>query len=158
MRKLILCILLLPIAMAAQEITVKGTVLEEESNQPLPGVSVLIKGTATGTITDFDGNFELKAKKNDILVLSYVGMTTQEITVTSQPLNIMMQANVSELDAVVISVGYFDVSKKDLSGAIVQIKDEQLERNRTNSVEQMLQGQVAGVVVNESQFEEQIQC
>jgi TonB-linked SusC/RagA family outer membrane protein len=141
---------MLPIALAAQEITVKGIVLEEESNQPLPGVTVLIKGTSNGAVTNFDGEYEIIANTGDLLVFSYVGMETQEVAATSQVLNILMQPNVSQLDEVVINVGYFDVSKKDLSGAIVQIKDEQLEKSRTNSVEQMLQGQVAGVVVNES--------
>lgn len=145
-----LFILLLPTVLAAQEITVKGTVLEEESNEPLPGVSVLVKGTAKGTVTDFDGVFELTANKGEILVFSYVGMQTQEVPAISQTLNIVMQTNVSELDAVVINVGYFDVNKKDLSGSIVQVKAEQLEKNRTTSIEQMLQGQVAGVVVSES--------
>ena len=150
MRKIILIIFLLPISLMAQVITIKGTVQEEDSKQPLPGVSVLIKGTSKGTVTDFDGNFELEAKKGDKLVFSYIGMKTQEVTVNSQLINITMQTDISKLDEVVVSVGYFDVAKKDLSGSIAQVNNEQLEKSRSSSIEQMLQGQVAGVVVNEN--------
>jgi len=150
MRKFILFILLLPISLVAQEITIKGTVVEKETMQPLPGASVLIKGTSKGTVTDFDGNFELAAKKDDKLVFSYVGMKTIELVVTSPTMQVLLESDVSQLDEIVINVGYFDVSKKDLSGSISQVTTEQLERNRTNTIEQMLQGQVAGVVINES--------
>jgi TonB-dependent starch-binding outer membrane protein SusC len=150
MRKLILFILLLPLSLVAQEITVKGAVLEKESMQPLPGTSVIIKGTSKGAVTDFDGNFELQAKKGDVLVLSYIGMKTTELVVSSATVQVLLESDISQLDEVVVSVGYFDVSKKDLSGSISQVNSEELEKNRTNSIEQMLQGQVAGVVVNES--------
>ncbi|HEY5687831.1 MAG TPA: TonB-dependent receptor [Yeosuana sp.] len=150
MRNLILFILFFPITLLAQQITVKGNVLEEESKQPLPGVSVLIKNTNQGAVTDFDGNFQLNAKKGDILIFSFIGMKTKEIPVSSAAVQIYMQSDISQLDEVVVSVGYFDVNKKDLSGSIVQVNNEQLEKNRTNSIEQMLQGQVAGVVVSES--------
>lgn len=150
MKKILLLILLLPITIMAQQVAVKGTVLDEETKQSLPGVSILIKNTTKGTLTDIDGNFQLNAKKGDILVFSYTGMKTKQITVSETNLKIYLQNDVSELDEVVVSAGYFDINKKDLSGSITQVKSEQLEKNRTTSIEKMLQGQVAGVVVSES--------
>ena len=77
-------------------------------------------------------------------------MKTQEVFVISSPLSIIMVPDIDQLDEVTISVGYFDVSKKDLSGSITQIGKEELEKNRSNSIESLLQGQAAGVVINES--------
>lgn len=150
MKKIFLFILLLPLVQTAQEITVKGTVLDEESKQPLPGVTILLKGTEKGTITDFDGNFEIEAKMGDELAFSYLGMKTKNLLVTSSTLEVFLEADISQLDEVVVSVGYFDVNKKDLSGAITQVKAETLEKQRTQTVEQLLQGQVSGVIVTEN--------
>lgn len=150
MRKILLLFLMLPITIMAQQIAVKGTVLDEETKQSLPGVSVLIKNTSKGTLTDIDGNFQINAKKGDVLVFSFTGMKTKQLTVSETNLKIYLQNDVSQLDEVVVSAGYFDISKKDLSGSITQVKSEQLEKNRTTSIEKMLQGQVAGVVVSES--------
>ncbi|MEJ2113261.1 MAG: carboxypeptidase-like regulatory domain-containing protein, partial [Flavobacteriaceae bacterium] len=74
MTKLFLFIFLLPLGLVGQEITITGTVLDEESQQPLPGASVLVKGTTTGAVTDFDGNFEIQTNIGSTLVFSYVGM------------------------------------------------------------------------------------
>jgi TonB-linked SusC/RagA family outer membrane protein len=150
MRKILLLLLLLPLTIMAQQVSVKGTVLEEQTKQSLPGVSIVIKNTSKGTLTDIDGNFQLNAKKGDILVFSYTGMETKQIAVSETNLKIYMQSEVSKLDEVVISAGYFDINKKDLSGSITQVTSQQLEKNRTTSIEKMLQGQVAGVVVSES--------
>lgn len=150
MRKILLLFLMLPITIMAQQIAVKGTVLVEETKQSLPGVSVLIKNTTKGTLTDIDGNFQINAKKGDVLVFSFTGMKTKQLTVSETNLKIYLQNDVSQLDEVVVSTGYFDISKKDLSGSITQVTSKQLEKNRTTSIEKMLQGQVAGVVVSES--------
>ena len=150
MRKIILFLLLLPFSIAAQDFVVKGTVLEKETKQPIPGASVSLKGTPKGAITDFDGKFEIMAKKGDKLVVSFIGVKTTEIVVSSSKVEVFLEQDISQLDEVIINTGYFDVSKKDLSGAITQVKSEQLEKNRTTSIEKMLQGQVAGVVVSES--------
>ena len=142
--------LFLPICMVAQEIKLKGNVVEEDTNEPLPGVTVYVKGASKGTTTDFEGNFEILTKIGDTLIISYLGMKTQEVFVISSPLSIIMVPDIDQLDEVTISVGYFDVSKKDLSGSITQIGKEELEKNRSNSIESLLQGQAAGVVINES--------
>lgn len=150
MQKLILLLLLLPFTLVAQEIVVKGTVLEKSTDQPIIGASVFIKNTSRGTVTDIEGKFELALKSGEILVFSYIGLKTLEIIPTSPVLQVYLEPDILQIEEVVISAGYFDVSKKELSGSIVQVKSEQLEKNRTNSIEQMLQGQIAGVVVSES--------
>jgi TonB-linked SusC/RagA family outer membrane protein len=150
MRKLILLLLLLPFTLVAQQIIVKGTVLENNTQLPVIGASVFIKNTSKGTVTDLDGKFEIASKNGEVLVVSYIGLKTTEFIVNSPIVQVLLEQDVSQIEEVVISAGYFDVSKKELSGSIVQVKAEQLEKNRTNSIEQMLQGQVAGVVVSES--------
>ncbi len=82
----------------AQEVT--GTVLDD-SSQPLPGVSIVIKGTSTGTTSDFDGNFSISASDGDVLVFSYIGFDTQEVTVSGSTVNVTMQAGVA-LDEIVL--------------------------------------------------------
>lgn len=149
-KKLFLICMLLPSFVIAQQITLKGNVIDDDSNESLPGVTLLIKGTSLGTSTDFDGSFTISSKVGDTLVVSFLGMKTQEIVVLSSPISIKMMEDVNLLNEVIVSVGYFDVSKKDLSGSIVQINEDQLEKNRTNSIENLIQGQVSGVVVNES--------
>jgi TonB-dependent starch-binding outer membrane protein SusC len=150
MNKTILFLLLFPMLVLAQGISLEGNVVDTDSNDPLPGATVFVKGTSNGTTTNFDGNFELNALVGDTLVISYLSMKTQELVVLSSPLSIRMEPDVNQLEEVSVSVGYFDVSKKDLSGSIAQIDAKQLEKNRTNSIESLLQGQAAGVVVTES--------
>ena len=151
MRTFILFFLVLPVfVLAQQQVVVKGTVLDEENKQPLPGASVLEKGTSNGVVTDFDGIFEINTTLGATLSISYVGLKTQEIVVESETVQVYLQTNLDQLDEVVVSVGYFDVSKKDLSGSISQVTTEKLEQNRTSSVEQLLQGQVSGVVISDT--------
>ncbi|MFH4967542.1 TonB-dependent receptor [Gaetbulibacter sp. M240] len=150
MKNILLFLLLWPLTFLGQEITVKGTVMDEELKQPLPGVSVVLQGTNNGAVTDFDGKFEIEAKKGDQLVFSYIGMKTQVVIIQNAIMEVYLQADVAQLDEVVVSVGYFDVNKKDLSGSITQVKSETLEKQRAQSVEKLLQGQVAGVTVTEN--------
>ena len=141
---------LIPIILLSQEITLNGKIVDDNTDMPLPSASIRIKNTSKGYVTDFDGNFEIYAKLGDTLVFSYMGMESKELIALKSPISVRLQPTINALDEVTVSVGYFDVSKKDLSGSIVQIDSEQLEKNRNNSIESLLQGQVAGVVVNES--------
>ena len=134
----------------AQTIEGFGKVIDKETNSPLPGATIIVKDTSTGVTSDFDGNFKIKSLLGDILVVSYIGYNSIEVVVVESEMIILMEPNLDQLEEVTISVGYFDVSKKDLSGSISQIKTEQLEKNRGSSLEKLLQGQVAGVVINES--------
>jgi len=129
----------------AQERTISGTVSDDTG--PLPGVSIIIKGTTTGTETDFDGNYAIKAKTGDILVFSFVGMTTQEKAVgTSNSINVLLEAD-NILEEVVV-VGYGSKSRKLSTSAVSTISTEKIEAFvPSTSLDNMLQGQAAGVQV-----------
>ena len=141
---------LIPIISLSQEMILNGKIVDDNTDMPLPSASIRIKNTSKGYVTDFDGNFEIYAKLGDTLVFSYMGMESKELIALKSPISVRLKPTINALDEVTVSVGYFDVSKKDLSGSIVQIDSEQLEKNRNKSIESLLQGQVAGVVVNES--------
>ena len=145
-----LLLFLLPFLVFSQEISVKGKVYDKESKETLLGVSILVKGTKIGTYTDFEGNFEIKTTKDKVLTFSFIGMKSVELKASENFMTVNLESDLNQLEEVVVSVGYFDVNKKDLSGSISQIKTKDLEQVRTNTVEQLIQGQVAGVVVTNS--------
>ncbi|WP_308991075.1 TonB-dependent receptor [Mariniflexile litorale] len=125
---------------------VKGTV-SDEAGLPLPGVSVIIKNTSTGTATDFDGNYTINASSNAILVFSYLGYKTQEISVNGgSTVNVKLAEDTSELDEVVV-VGYGSVKKSDLTGSVASISASELNSSPITSMEQGLQGRIAGVQI-----------
>ena len=134
----------------SQDLNLKGVVLEKDTNLPLPGATVEIIGKELGVVTDFDGNFEITISIGDKIKVSYIGKKTVELNISSSPISIYMEEEANELDEVTVSVGFFDISKKDLSGSITQVNSEQLEKNRSGSVESILQGQISGLVVSES--------
>jgi TonB-linked SusC/RagA family outer membrane protein len=134
----------------SQDLNLKGTVLEKDTDIVLPGATVQIVGKDTGVVTDFDGNFEIIVSIGDKIKISYIGKKTIELSALSSPISVYLESQDNELDEVTVSVGYFDISKKDLSGSIAQITSAQLEKNRSGSVESILQGQVSGLVVSES--------
>jgi len=121
----------------------------DNNNMPLPGVSVVIKGTTAGTITDFDGNYNLNTELSDstVLVFSYVGFKTQEILVDGQSvINVLMEEDKSMLDEVVV-IGYGTQKKSVVTGAISGVKQTELEDLPITRVEQTLQGRVSGVTI-----------
>lgn len=120
----------------------------DSSGQPLPGVSIAIKGTATGTISDFEGNFTLKNVPLDAsLLFSFVGMKQQELPVASQKnFNIEMVEDAIGLEEVV-AVGYGTMKKTDLTGAVSSVKGEMLQKNSVPTLDQALGGKLAGVYV-----------
>src|SRR5690606_35370009 len=137
----------IPWSAAAQTGKVSGTVTDER-NDPLPGVSVVIKGTTKGTATDADGRFSLEYQNtDDILVFSFVGYQSQEIRVGSQSvINIALAEDISTLQEVVV-IGYGEVKKSDLTGALSTVKGDNLNRTPSVSVDQLLQGKAAGLQV-----------
>ncbi|WP_150452397.1 SusC/RagA family TonB-linked outer membrane protein [Arenibacter lacus] len=132
---------------AQDNITVRGEVTDTD-NQPLPGASVIVKGTTTGTQTDFDGNFVLgNVPGNGTLVFSYLGFTTVEIPVNNQSsFNIQLEEDAQALDEVVV-VGYGEMRVKDLTSAITTVKSEELAATPTGQAMQALQGKVAGLQI-----------
>ena len=123
---------------------VSGTVMSETNGEPLIGVSVMIKGTTMGTITDVNGAFSLQVKTGEILKFSYVGFSTQEVKVSSAHLTIRLIENSNSLDELVV-VGYGVQKKKLVTGATVSVKGEDLQKLSTTNAMQALQGQTAGV-------------
>lgn len=128
----------------AQEKTVTGNV-KEASGLPIPGVSVLIKGSTMGTQTDFDGNFSLRSKVGDKLVFSFLGMKNSEITVDSRAsYNVVLKEDAAQLDEVVV-IGYGSQKKSDLTGAISSVSGDQLATVPAMTAAQALQGRAAGL-------------
>jgi iron complex outermembrane receptor protein len=141
-----LFLLLMPILCFGQS-SVKGTVSEEDSGLPLPGVNVLIKGTGTGTTTDFDGNYQISAKSGDVLIFSYLGFSAQEISFNGEStLNVQLVEDASALDEVVL-IGYGSVKKDDLTGAADLITSEDFNQGPLVSAQQLISGKIAGVSV-----------
>ncbi len=145
------CLLILFLVFAAMSAwtqqTVSGTVIDAQ-NVPVPGVSVVIKGTAIGTITDVDGNFSIQANPDDILVCSFIGMESQEISVGNQTiLYITMRSALFDLEEVVV-MGYGVQKKKLSTGATVQVKGDDIQRMNTTSALQAIQGQTPGVTIS----------
>ncbi len=129
---------------AQNEIT--GTITDN-SGVSIPGITVLIKGTTTGTTTDFDGKFAINAKPSDVLVVSYVGYITKEITVGSNKnLRIALEQDVATLDEVIV-IGYGTSTKKNLVSAVASINAETIQNQPIARVDQTLQGRAAGVEV-----------
>ncbi|WP_345193553.1 TonB-dependent receptor [Algibacter agarivorans] len=146
----ILCCYFLTHSIWAQQ-TIQGTV-NDANNVPLPGASVIIKGTTTGSQTDFDGHFTLESNINDILVISYLGYVTQEIPVTSATnYTIVLEEDLNTLDEVVV-VGYGTAKKRDLAGSIVKVEGDVVADKPNANPVASLQGKVAGLsVVNSGQ-------
>ncbi len=130
----------------AQDKKVTGTVIDADG-EPLIGVSVLQQGTTNGTITDFDGNFELSVPQGATVIFSYIGYTPQEVVIGSQSvLNIRMNEDTQALDEVVV-IGYGIQKKSSVTGAISQVKSEDMMNRTITRPEQALQGKTAGVQI-----------
>lgn len=134
---------------SAQQLTVSGTVTSQDDGSPLPGVNILVKGKATGTITDLDGNYSLSVpSQDDILVFSLVGFVTEEIPVAGQNvINLNLVYDIFQLEELVV-VGYGSQKKKDISGAVSTINTGQIENAPTYSFDGALQGLSSGVNIS----------
>jgi len=142
-------LLFLAFTSQAQNLTVKGTVTNASDGAPIPGVSVVLKGTATGTITNIDGFYQQKANEGDVLVFSFVGMEAQELIVTGSELNVVMSEDATDLGEVVV-IGYGSVKKSDLTGSVVGVDVKQMETKNVTSLNEGLQGLAAGVQVQKT--------
>ena len=128
-----------------QSVTIKGNVTDA-AGEPLIGVSVLVKGTTNGTITDFDGNFSLSAQKGDILEISYIGYATQSVTITNnQPLKIVLKEDTKVLDEVVVTALGIKREQKALSYNVQQVKNDAFNTVKEANFMSALVGKVAGV-------------
>ena len=130
---------------AFADIRVSGKVIDADGAEPLIGVSILVKGTTTGTVTDFDGNFELTVPDKSTLQISYIGYKTIELRAVEK-MSIIMEADAIGLQEVV-SLGYSAVKKAELSSAVVTVDAETLTDVTSSDIGNMLQGKVAGLTV-----------
>ncbi len=146
---LVVILFTLQLSAYAQEITVSG-IVTDESGEPIPGVSISIKNTYTGTITDIDGKYSLSLANKDVtLVYSFIGFSTKEIAVGGQSsINVTLEQDVIGLDEV-ITVGYGVQKKATLSGAVGSITSEKLTQRPVANTTELLQGQVAGLVTRQ---------
>ena len=138
---------LLTLSGFAQGIKVTGVITEASTKDPLPGVTIQVKGTTNGTISNIDGQYTIQAKANDILVFSTIGMKTVERKVISnEPVNVVMAEDNVQLDQVVV-IGYGTVKKSHLSGAVSSVGAKDLKGDIATTAATALQGKIAGVSV-----------
>jgi iron complex outermembrane receptor protein len=130
----------------AQQLTVSG-IVKDGTGEPVIGANVLVKGTTNGTITDFDGNFRLEAKKGDIISVSFIGYQSQEQPAAANMVFVLKDD--TELLEEVVVIGYGQAKKNDLTGSVTAIKPDEMNKGLTTSAQDMMQGKIAGVnVVN----------
>lgn len=140
------------LASNAQKNTVTGLVTDK-NNEPLLGVNVLVKGTNKAGMTDFDGMYSIQAKKGQVIEFSLIGFKTLKVNVYgNNTMNVSLEEDATELDEVIV-VGYGTQKKKEVTGAVVKVDAEVLEKTTTSDIGTALQGQIAGVNVTASSGE-----
>ncbi|WP_294453200.1 TonB-dependent receptor [uncultured Bacteroides sp.] len=145
---LLLCLvgMLMTVQGFAQSITVNG-VVKDKTGEPVIGANVVVKGTTNGTITDFDGVFTLQANKGDVIVISFIGYQPQELQAAEQ-INVILQDDTQLLEDVVV-IGYGTVKKSDLSGSVVAIKAEEMNKGAVTSPQELMMGKVPGLSISQ---------
>ncbi len=139
---LVLLLVLVAQITFAQERVVSG-IVSDNTGMPLPGVSVLVKGTKSGTQTDFDGKFSIKATSSQVLVISFIGMKTEEVSASSTKITVKMQDDSQKLEEVVVAYG--SQSKASLTGSTSVISGKQIENLTFSNAAQGLEGLAAGL-------------
>ena len=133
---------------AMAQITVRGTVISSDDNMPLPGVSIVVEGTARGTVTDVNGIYSIESESDATLVFSFIGFDNVRVPVNGRgQINLSMEPEVSLLDEIVV-MGYSTQSKSELSSAVVTLDGEKIRGVTTSDIGTMLQGKAAGVQVS----------
>lgn len=132
----------------AQNVTITGTVTDV-NQEPLIGVNVVVKGSATGAITDFDGNFSLSGEKGSTLIFSYIGMLTQEVVYKGSPMRVVLKDDSKALEEVVV-IGYQTVKKSDLTGAVAVVDTKEMKKSAAGTLVSQMQGLATGVNVRSS--------
>ena len=130
----------------AQEISVSGTIIDNKTNEPLPGVSILIKGSNKGVSSEFDGTYSIRAKTGDILIFSYLGYNTKEIKVSSNKIDVKLEESSESLDEIVL-IGYGSSKKKDLTGSVTRITEKDFQQGFVTNAEQLIANRIPGVQI-----------
>lgn len=146
---ILLCFFVLPVM--AQNVVVSGKVTDSKDGSPLPGVSILAKGSSSGTVTDANGTFKLSVPPSvTTLTVSYIGYNPKEVAVTGSPLNIRLDASSTALsEVVVVSVGYGSQRKKDLTGAVENLSAKNFNQGAIINPVDQLSGKVAGLTITQ---------
>lgn len=146
-RYLFLLLSFFTLSLYAQQVKLTGNVTSASDKEPMIGVTIMVKGTPTGTVTDFDGNYSLEVPSNSTIVFSMIGYKTQEIKVNSRThINVALAEDVEALDEVVV-IGYGAVKRSDLTSSISTVKGEDLKSMASGNAMTSLQGKVNGVQV-----------
>ena len=132
----------------SQPLSVAGKVTDAQTGEGIPGVTIQVQGTSTGTVTKIDGAYQLNVPvQNSVLVFSFIGYTTQEIQVDGKSsINVLLEVSTTQLDEVV-AIGYGTVKKRDITGSVASVKGEDLASIPVSSPEQAIAGKLAGVQV-----------
>ena len=136
-------------AAPSQNLKVSGIVTSATDGEPLIGVSVQVKGTSTGTITDLNGKYTLNVSTGQTLVFSYIGFMEQQVVATKPVINVVLKEDTKTLDEVVV-VGYGTMKRSDLTGSVVSVTGDELKKSVVTSLDQALQGRAAGVSVTQN--------
>ena len=146
MKKAFLVVLMLSSSLIFAQDTISGSVSDADNN-PIPGATIVVEGTNTGVVTDFDGNYQINASTGDQLTFSSLGFGSQTITVGNQnQINVTLMSSVDILDEVVVS-GYQTQQRRSLSGAIGTVDTDEAFKTQVTNAAEALQGRVAGVSV-----------
>ena len=149
LKKSVICVFFLIGSFVSAQQSVSGTVADP-AGVPLPGVNVVIKGTNSGTSTDFDGNFTIDAANTDVLIFSFVGFQDQEVTVgENSTFTISLAEEASFLDEIIVT-GYGTQTRREVTASIVRVDSETIERVAAGSSVDAIKGQVAGVDITAS--------
>ncbi|WP_264520439.1 SusC/RagA family TonB-linked outer membrane protein [Flavobacterium sp. N1994] len=145
-KKLLFLFLLLPLSVLAQS-NLSGVVVDEKSNQPLPGVNVTVQGANQSTSTDFDGKFQLnKLKSGDKILFSFIGYESKTVNYSGQKeISVSLGESANQLQEVVVQVGYGTARKKDVTGAVTTVTSKDFNKGAVLSADQLLIGKAAGV-------------
>lgn len=147
-RILLFSIMLLSAVFIYAQRTISGKITDGDTGEGLPGVTIQIKGTTTGASTDINGDFSLSASADDVLVVSYVGYASQEITVGSRTtIDLTISADTELLEEVVV-VGYGTQDKKEITSAVTTVGQDAFNQGNVNDAASLIQGKVAGVSIN----------
>ena len=146
---LIFCSLFFASALFAQNVRIAGVVISGDDNQPIIGANIIIRGTHEGTITNFNGQFDMTVPQGSVVVFSFMGYQAHEQTITAanNAMRIVLQTDANLLDEFVV-VGFGVMRRSDLTGAVASVRPEELQRTPLAGVDQALQGRVPGVTVN----------
>ncbi len=134
----------------AQVKTITGKVTDADNGEPLPGVTIVVKGTTQGTITNFDGDYTINVEEAQTLIYSFIGYTPQEVVVgSSSTINLQLAQSMENLEEVVV-IGYGQVKKEDATGSVTAVRAEDFNKGNITSPQDLLVGKASGVVITSS--------